>query len=89
MRAASLLLGAASIIGGSTASVPRQDTITNSHLANFRTWGSPGCSVDNQGEYNFEIFDLNICFQFPLTIEVGSLMVENLATGEDVVCNGE
>lgn len=82
---------AATIAIASAASIriPRQSTITNSHLANFRTWGSPGCSADNQGEYNFEMFDLNICFQIPLTITAESIMVENIATGDDIVCNGE
>lgn len=82
---------AATIAIASAASIriPRQSTITNSHLANFRTWGSPGCSADNQGGYNFEMFDLNICFQIPLTITAESIMVENIATGDDIVCNGE
>lgn len=77
------------IDSSSAASVPRQGTtISDTHLANFRTWGAPGCSADNQGEYNFELFDLNICFQFPANIDAESVMVENIATGDDVVCNG-
>lgn len=89
MQAASFILAACALAAGNAASIPRQNTITNSHLANFRTWGSPGCSADNQGEYNFEMFDLNICFQFPVTITAKSIMVENIATGDDIVCSGE
>lgn len=80
---------ATTILGSKAATIPRQNTITNAHLANFRTWGAPGCSADNQGEYNFQLFDLNVCFQFPVDIDAKSIMVENIATGEDIVCNGE
>lgn len=91
MQITKIILAAATtaVVGSNAASIPRQSTtISDTHLANFRTWGAPGCSADNQGEYNFEIFDLNICFQFPLSITAESIMVENIATGDDVVCNG-
>lgn len=91
MRVSSFAIPLAFAIHSNAAVVSRQTTttISNSHLANFRTYGSPGCSADNQGEYNFQIFDLNICYQFPLSITVESVVVENLATGTDVLCNGE
>lgn len=92
MQITKTILAAATtaVVGSNAASIPRQSTtISDTHLANFRTWGAPGCSADNQGEYNFEIFDLNICFQFPPSITAESIMVENIATGDDVVCNGK
>lgn len=75
----------------SAFSIPRQQNITDEHLANFRTWGAPDCpgAVDNEGEWNSQLFNLNICYQFPNDIEVESVELENIDTGVGIDCNGE
>lgn len=88
-----LLLAAAIIFFSShAATVPRQNSpeITDAHVASIRTWGAPGCPgpTDNQGESSFGVFDLNICFLFPADLTAESIMVQNLAGGDQILCNG-
>lgn len=70
--------------------LPRQTNLTDAHLANFRTWGAADCpgGVDNEGEWNEQLFDLNICYQFPNNLEVVSIRLQNIDTGAGVTCNG-
>lgn len=42
------------------ASIPRQDT----HVLDFRTWGSSDCGDDNQGIWTFTESDLTGCRSF-------------------------
>ncbi|PSS00813.1 hypothetical protein BD289DRAFT_479269 [Coniella lustricola] len=80
---------AQALVSNALVVLPRQTNITDAHLANFRTWGAANCpgAVDNQGEWNEQLFDLNICYQFPSSLEVVSVQLENIDTGDYVTCN--
>lgn len=81
MQFSSLFLAAAALIGGSqAASIPRQDP----HIVDFRTFGQPGCSADNQGVYTYTQSMLNTCHSFAdLTVE--SIFVADITAG----CSGK
>lgn len=80
------------VFSSQAATIPRQNSpdIIDAHVASFRSWGTLGCPgpIDNQGEYSFGVFDLNICFQFATDIAAQSVMVQNLAGGDQILCNG-
>ncbi|KAF3771004.1 hypothetical protein M406DRAFT_354666 [Cryphonectria parasitica EP155] len=91
MQISNLFIATATTLGLTSNAfiIPRQTNITDEHLANFRTWGAPDCpgATDNEGEWNSQIFNLNICYQFPNDIEVESLELENIDTGVDITCS--
>ncbi|KAL1865136.1 hypothetical protein VTK73DRAFT_5461 [Phialemonium thermophilum] len=73
LSALSLALGAAA------AAVPRQDP----HIADFRSFGLPGCAQDNQGVWTFTQSQLTGCQTFASfgDADVQSLLVGDISDG--------
>lgn len=83
MQFSSLFLAAtAALISGSqAAAIPRADP----HIVDFRTFGQPGCSADNQGIYTYTQSETGTCYPFSDVDTVRSIFVGDITEG----CNGE
>lgn len=78
MQFSSLFLAAAALIAGSqAASIPRQ---SDPHIVDFRTFGQPGCSADNQGIYTYTQSMLDTCYTFG-DLNVESIFVADITAG--------
>ncbi|ROW11454.1 hypothetical protein VMCG_01515 [Cytospora schulzeri] len=78
MQFSSLFLAAVALVAGSqAASIPRQ---SDPHIVDFRTYGQPGCSADNQGVYTYTQSELNTCHAFVDTT-VESIFVTDITDG--------
>lgn len=81
MHVSSLSLLPALLVGTTIATtIPRQDP----HIVDFRTYGAPGCSAENQGVYTYTQSDLNTCRTFA-DATIGSLFVIDITDK----CSGE
>lgn len=82
MQFSSLFLAAAALITGSqAAAIPRQ---SDPHIVDFRTFGQPGCSADNQGIYTYTQSMLDTCYTFG-DLNVESIFVADITEG----CSGK
>ncbi|KUI60442.1 hypothetical protein VP1G_07642 [Cytospora mali] len=79
MQFSSIFLAAATALfaGSQAASIPRQ---SDPHIVDFRTYGQPGCSADNQGVYTYTESQLNTCYTFSEST-VESIFVVDVTEG--------
>lgn len=78
MQFSNLFLTVAVLVTGSlAASIPRQDP----HIVDFRTFGQPGCSEDNQGIYTYTKSQLDTCYPFSSSLTVESIYVGDITDG--------
>lgn len=69
------------VLHTTAVTIPRQN---DAHITDFRTYGAPGCSADNQGVYTITTSGLNICQTFA-DPTIGSVFVVDITDG----CSGE